>query len=624
MAQKADLVRELEPLISRIKEYNPYSDIDKIKKAFEFTDEYSWAITKILIGFKADTSTIISSLLYNSFTQKKIPESAIEKEFGKETIEILRGIARINSIKFKASEAENVRKIIFAMSKDVRIILIKLSERVQRVRELKKTHELSNENRETAEEILNVYAPIAYKLGVYLIKSELEDGALYFIDNGAYMELKKKVSSKKEEREKHVSKAVEKFKTLLREKGIQAQVMGRAKHFYSIYRKMTLQNKPFEQILDLMAIRIIADNVDDCYRILGIIHSNYAPIISEFYDYIANPKPNMYQSIHTKVLFENRPLEVQIRTLGMHQMAEEGIAAHWRYKNTERDKIFDKKIAWMKQILEWKSSNNTKELVDSLKIDLFKNEIITLTPKGDPIALPEGSTPIDFAYHVHTDVGNSTERAKVNGIPVPLDHRLNAGDIIEIITSKNAHPSRNWLKFAKATFARSKIREYLHIEGVQTEDEPMKKLSSQISIEPKTKEQGKILSRENPHISKDCEPKPGEKIVAVMTKEGKISIHKESCKNLMNVDKSRILKASWKESENRSTLTITVEDRIGMLADILNVIASQKMNVSTINTNIHKDKADVIVEVSYDNRTQIDNVITKLKQTRNVINVRKR
>jgi len=615
---------QLEPLISRIKEYNPYADIDRVRKAFCQTDEYSWEIAKMLIGFKADTVTLISALLYNPFMQKKISEQSIEKEFGKEVLETLRGVARINLIKFKPSDSENVRKIIFAMAKDVRIILLKLAERIQKMRMLKLSKNLS-ENKEIAEEILDVYAPIAYKLGINSMKSELEDSALYFIDQKAYAELKSKVAFKKDDRDKQIAKAVDKIKGLLREKNINAKVLGRAKHFYSIYRKMQLQNKRFEEILDLLAIRVITETVDDCYRVLGIIHSNYTPIISEFYDYIANPKPNMYQSIHTKIIFENKPVEVQIRTLGMHQMAEEGIAAHWRYKNTERDKLFDKKIAWMKQILEWKTTSNAKELIDSLKIDLFKNEIITLTPQGDPISLPEGSTPVDFAYHVHTGVGNSTEKAKVNGSIVPLNHQLKAGDVVEIMTSKNARPSRNWLNFAKATFARSKIRESLHIQGVQTEDEPTPKLANKISIEPKTKEQQKIISKEIPHISRDCDPQFGEKIVAVITKDGKISIHRESCKNLMNVEQSKKLKAGWEDvKENKAFLTVTVEDRMGVLAEVLNTIALQKINVNTINSIVKKDKSDIIVEVTYDSKEQLENVLAKLKQIRSVMNIRKK
>lgn len=615
---------QLEPLVSRIKEYNPYADIDKVRKAFSQTDEYSWEIAKMLIGFKADTVTLISALLYNPFMQKKISEQNIEKEFGKDVLEILRSVARINLIKFKSSDSENVRKIIFAMAKDVRIILLKLAERIQKMRVIKLSKNIV-ENKDIAEEILNVYAPIAYKLGINSMKSELEDSALYFLDQKAYSELKSKVAFKKDDRDKQIAKAVDKIRSLLKEKNINAKVIGRAKHFYSIYRKMQLQNKRFEEILDLLAIRVITETVDDCYRVLGIIHSNYTPIISEFYDYIANPKPNMYQSIHTKIIFENKPVEVQIRTLGMHQMAEEGIAAHWRYKNTERDKLFDKKIAWMKQILEWKTTSNAKELIDSLKIDLFKNEIITLTPQGDPISLPEGSTPVDFAYHVHTGVGNSTDKAKVNGSIVPLNHQLKAGDVVEIITSKNAKPSRNWLNFAKATFARSKIREALHIQGVQTDDEPTSKLACKISIEPKTKEQQKIISKEVPHISRDCNPQVGEKIVAVITKDGKISIHKESCKNLMNVEQSKKLKAGWEDvKENKTILTITVEDRMGVLAAVLNTIALQKINVNTINSVVKKDKADIIVDVAYDSKEQLENVIAKLKQIKSVMNIRKK
>lgn len=256
---------------------------------------------------------------------------------------------------------------------------------------------------------------------------------------------------------------MDRVRRVMAEKRIDARIYGRAKNFYSIYKKMTKKGIPFEQIHDLYAIRIIATTKDDCYRALGAVHETWTPLRERFDDYISTPKPNMYQSIHTEVLMDKKPVEVQIRTLEMHHLAEEGIAAHWRYKETDRDKKFDRRMAWLKQILEWKTSNSAKEFIEDLKIDVFKDEIFVMTPKGDPILLPEKATPIDFAFAVHTDIGNHCARAKVNDNVVPLDTELKSGDICEIITAKNATPSRNWLKFAKTNLARAKIRQSLGI-----------------------------------------------------------------------------------------------------------------------------------------------------------------
>ncbi len=617
--------KELKHLLEKITEYNPNAHSEMIKKAFEKTDEYSFAITKIILGFKADSTTIISSLLWSPYNKNKIKGKEIENDFGKDVLNILEGISKIGKIKFKNSEAENIRKMIFAMSKDVRIILIKLAERLQTMRELKKNEKIDDENKKISEEIINIYAPIAYKLGIYSIKSELEDLSLYFIDPKAYNELKKKISLKKKEREKLVSEYMKKIQLLLEEKKIDAKVVGRAKSFYSIYRKMKTQKKKFEEILDLIALRVITQNVDDCYRALGAIHSKYTPIISEFYDYIANPKPNMYQSIHTKILMNHKPVEVQIRTLGMHQIAEEGIAAHWRYKDTERDKLFDKKIAWMKQILEWKNSEAAKEFIDSLKIDLFKNEIITLTPQGDPISLPEGSTPIDFAYYVHTEIGNSCEKAKVNGQIVSLDYKLQAGDVVEIITSKKAKPSRQWLRFVKTTFAKSKIRDFLNIKGIQLEEKPLEKNTKLIKIEGKTKEQKKIILKEIPHLARCCSPRIGDKIIALITKDSKIHIHKADCKNLNSIPSSKKLKASWKKEEEKvNALEITLIDRTGILSEILNIIAQLKINLTSINSVIKKEKVSIILELDSKNSEKLENAILKIKRIKGVISITKK
>jgi len=596
MAKDKSTDKRIAALIASTLHYNPKADIELIKKAFEFASQvhkgqkrisgeefitHPLEVAKILTELKADSATLAAALLHDVLEDTKVSEDALKKEFGDEILELVSGITKISSVGFKDSEeynAENIRKVVLAMSKDVRVILIKLADRLHNMRTLKYLQE--KDQKEMAKETLEIYAPIAYKLGIYKIKSELEDLALRYLEPEIYTELKEKVVLKRKEREKKIEKTAKNIQNMLSEKGIAAEVIGRAKHFYSIYRKMVSQGRNFNEILDLLAIRVIANTVDDCYRALGIIHSTFTPIPAHFSDYIATPKPNMYQSIHTKVIYEGEPLEIQIRTKEMHHVAEAGIAAHWRYKETERDKKFDRKISWLKQILSWKQeSQSAKDFIDSLKINLFENEIIVLTPKGEPISLPEKATPIDFAYHLHTEIGNSCQKAKVNNEIVTLDHELKAGDICEIITSKHAFPSRNWLRFAKTASARAKIREFLHIKGVQKEEAgEEKKISAEITVKDK-----KI---KKPKIAKCCFPKFGDEIVA-LTKDSKITIHKANCQNISGM---KAIPAKWsKIGEELSTLKIVASERGSILTEILNTIADEKLDVRSINTKTKKE-----------------------------------
>src|SRR3989338_8249473 len=532
-------------LIKKILEYNPNANIELINKAHDFAKKahtrqkrasgedfflHPLEVAKILIDMKADSATICAGLLHDTVEDTKITPELLKQEFGDEIAELVEGVTKIGIMHFESKEdynAENIRKVILATAKDIRVILIKLADRLHNMRTMKFLSEKTQ--KDNSRETLEIYAPIAYKLGMFKMKSELEDLSLRFLKPEVYTELKEKVAVKKEEREKEVTQAVEKIKNLLAEKGINAFVYGRAKHFFSIYKKMTAKHKKFEEIYDLVAVRIITSTTEECYRILGLIHSNWSPIPNGFHDYIATPKPNLYKSINTEIVFEGTPIEIQIRTWDMHYMAEDGIAAHWRYKETERDKKFDKKIIWLKQILTWKrDSQNAKDFIESLKVDLFENEIVVFTPKGDPVTLPEGATSIDFAYQVHTEIGNQCSKAKVNGILIPLEHQLKSGDIVEIITSKNAVPSRNWLKFIKTNLAKTEIRQALSIKGIQhIEEEEDKSINIVRLIELEDK---KI--KEIPKISKCCNPKFGDAITAFFTKEKKITVHKLGCPNI--------------------------------------------------------------------------------------------
>lgn len=623
-------------LIKKILEYNPNANIELINKAHDFAKKahtrqkrasgedfflHPLEVAKILIDMKADSATICAGLLHDTVEDTKITPELLKQEFGDEIAELVEGVTKIGIMHFESKEdynAENIRKVILATAKDIRVILIKLADRLHNMRTMKFLSEKTQ--KDNSRETLEIYAPIAYKLGMFKMKSELEDLSLRFLKPEVYTELKEKVAVKKEEREKEVTKAVEKIKNLLAEKGINAFVYGRAKHFFSIYKKMTAKHKKFEEIYDLVAVRIITSTTEECYRILGLIHSNWSPIPNGFHDYIATPKPNLYKSIHTEIVFEGTPIEIQIRTWDMHYMAEDGIAAHWRYKETERDKKFDKKIIWLKQILTWKrDSQNAKDFIESLKVDLFENEIVVFTPKGDPVTLPEGATSIDFAYQVHTEIGNQCSKAKVNGILIPLEHQLKSGDIVEIITSKNAVPSRNWLKFIKTNLAKTEIRQALSIKGIQhIEEEEDKSINIVRLIELEDK---KI--KEIPKISKCCNPKFGDAITAFFTKEKKITVHKLGCPNIATLDRTKKIGVRWlsQKPENIAKVNVTVEDRVGLLVEILNTIASHKLNVQEINTQTHKDNINIYLRIKYDSDEQLNNALMSIRSIRSIISV---
>ena len=457
-----------EEFMKLVKEHNPNADLKLIEKAYDFAEaahsgqkrvsgedyfQHVLNVAVILSGMKMDSETIAAALLHDVLEDTKAKKEQLKKEFGSAVASIVEGVTKKIALKTtKEDRAENIRKILLASIKDIRVILVKLADRQHNMRTLK--HLQPGQQREIAQETLEIYVPIAYKLGMYRMKSELEDLCLRFLEPGIYQELKARISKKKEEREKEVRKVVSSVKKLLDEHHIPTAVVGRAKNFYGIHKKMLAKKIPFADVRDLSAMTVITTNPENCYKALNIIHSKWTPILNRFDDYITNPKPNMYQSLHTEVLFDNKPVEVQIRTLEMHHIAEEGIAAHWRYKGTAKDRQFDRKVAWLKQILEWRSSESAKDLVESLKVDMFRDEIYVLTPKGDPIHLPEKATPIDFAYAVHTEIGNKCKAAKVNGSIAPLDYELSPGDVVEILTAKDAKPSRQWLTIAKTGFAR--------------------------------------------------------------------------------------------------------------------------------------------------------------------------
>ncbi|MCG1012927.1 bifunctional (p)ppGpp synthetase/guanosine-3',5'-bis(diphosphate) 3'-pyrophosphohydrolase [Tepidanaerobacter sp. GT38] len=471
-------------LEKQILSYSPSADLSIIRKAYEFAKEahsgqhrisgelfifHPLEVAKILADLELDLPTIAAGLLHDVVEDTPYTIEDIESNFGPEVALLVDGVTKLGKLEFKTKEeqqAENLRKMFFAMAKDIRIILIKLADRLHNMRTLKslpKEKQLAK-----AKETLDIFAPLAHRLGISKVKWELEDIAFRYLEPEHYYELVEKVAKKRQERENHINEMIAILKERLTSAGISAEIQGRPKHFYSIYKKMKEQNKTFEQIYDLTAVRVIVNTVKDCYGALGVVHTLWKPIPGRFKDYIAMPKPNMYQSLHTTVIDSSGdPLEIQIRTYEMHKTAEYGIAAHWRYKEgAKNNSDFEQKLSWLREILDWQRDlRDAKDFMETLKIDLFTDEVYVFTPKGDVIDLPKGSCPIDFAYRIHTDIGNRCIGAKVNGKMVPLDYELVNGDIIEIITSSHSNgPSRDWLNIVKSPQAKNKIRQWFKKE----------------------------------------------------------------------------------------------------------------------------------------------------------------
>lgn len=463
---------------------NPKYDVEIIGKAYKIADDmhqgqlrksgepymiHPAAVAIILAELGMDDETIVAGLLHDAVEDTDYTKEQLEKDFGPEITNLVDGVTKLGTIVFESKEdrqAENLRKMFLAMSKDIRVLIIKLADRLHNLRTINYMDErkIIDKCRET----LEIYAPLASRLGIYTLKFELEDIALKHLDPFAYYDLVTQVNAKKAQRSAVIDQVVQEIKESLDELSITYEITGRSKHFYSIYRKMKYQNKQLDEIFDLTAVRIIVETIKDCYAVLGVVHTMWRPIPGKFKDYIAMPKTNMYQSLHTTVIGDNGdPFEIQIRTYEMHRVAEFGIAAHWKYKEGVSIDKEETKLAWLRQTLEWqKEMNDPKEFMETLKVDLFASQVFVFTPKGDVIELPAGSTPLDFAFKIHSAIGAKTIGAKVNGKMVPIDHTLDNGNIVEIVTSPNASgPSIDWLKIAKSSNARNKIRAYLKREN---------------------------------------------------------------------------------------------------------------------------------------------------------------
>ncbi|MBD3204225.1 RelA/SpoT family protein, partial [Candidatus Woesearchaeota archaeon] len=597
---------ELKDLLYEIKKQDIKVEKKLIIKAYNFAKKahrgqkrlsgkdfitHCTSVVKIMLEWKADTFTICAALLHDVVEDSDHDIEIIKKKFGKEIAQIVKGETKLRKIIFQSREdytAENIRKILLATTKDIRVILIKLADRLHNMRTLK--YFRREKQKRISRETMDIYAPLAHKLGLYSLKGELEDLSLRFLEPDVYQDLKNKISEKRNKREKKAGILMDMIRKKLKEAGISfIEVSGRAKYFYSIYKKMIRENKTFDEIYDLIAVRVIVKKIPDCYKTLALIHQVWKPIPGRLKDYIAVPKSNGYQSLHTDVVSQfGSVLEVQIRTLEMHYVAKYGVAAHWRYKGTERDQKFDKRVAWLEQILDWKRKAPS-DFLESLKVDLFQDEIVVFTPKGDPIILPEGSTPIDFAYEVHTSIGNHCMKAQVNNKLVPFDTVLKSGDIVKIITSNNAKPSRNWLSFTKTNRAKSKIRSVLDIDVDMSDPKDEKEIINSINIKKYL-----ILDEKGPlKISKCCNPKFQDTIVAYRTKDNTITIHKKKCPNIHSLNPNKMLNVRWKIPHKKlKSVKIFTKDKIGLIETVLNYFVDKKINVISINV---KDRGKVLL-----------------------------
>ena len=479
-----DKEKALAEFMEYIHTYLTDDECNQILKAFELADKahegqfrasgepyimHPLAVADILAHLQIDHITLMAALMHDVVEDTSYSKEDLEEMFGSEVAFLVDGVTKLNQFQYETKEdrqMENYRKMILAMAKDVRVVVIKLGDRLHNMRTLK--HMRSDKQKRIAKETLEIFAPLAHRLGIFNVKWELEDLSFRYLEPEKYYDLVDQMKQKRQVREDIVNDTMSQLTKALGEAHIKADIKGRPKHFYSIYKKMKKDNRDLSQIYDLLAVRVIVDSIPDCYAVLGIAHSLWKPLPYRFKDYISMPKSNMYQSLHTTVIGTmGQPVEIQIRTWEMHRVSEYGVAAHWRYKegNKNGDKEFDQKVAWLRQVLEWQDTSNPTELVNALKLDVFSGEVFVFTPKGDVVKLPIGSVPLDFAYRVHTDVGHRCVGAKVNGKIVPLDYTLQNGDIVDIITSKTSKPSLDWLNIVGSSESKSKIRNWFKREN---------------------------------------------------------------------------------------------------------------------------------------------------------------
>ncbi len=567
-------------------------EIENILHAYDFSQQHLGSVKRLAgdsyfdhdvrvaytLGKNGAAADVIAGALLNRITRILSPKK-IQEEFGKEVYLLLEKVNEISTVKSRNTslKAEALRKILLATFSDIRIILIKLADKLENLRDIHFIEQ--SEQKRIAQEVLDIYAPLAYRLGVDRIKSELEDLAFRTLKPSKYREIARFLAEAQEAREKNVEDAITKIQQIAQEKVHIVKIKGRTKHIYSIYKKITARGVPLSEQYDLLGIRIIVKDPKECYVILGLLHENFEPIEGKLKDYIANIKPNGYQSIHTAILLDNsKRLEVQIRTKQMDEFAEEGFAAHWRYKGLKSDESFERRMSWVKGVLDLQKEGTDKEFLENVKLDVFTEEIYCYTPRGDVKYLRRGASVLDFAYAIHEEVGNTAVGGRVNGKFVALKTELSQGDVVEIVTSKNQRPRRNWLKFVVSARAKQKIR-----KGVK-EYQDLPALHYR-TFKPLVHEEHDSLVLAPDHmtascvLAKCCRPVPPENIVGIITKRRVVSVHLEECRHALK-EQDRWIPVEWRKTFTKKVqLFVDADERSGLLADLLHTIASAKFEV---------------------------------------------
>ncbi|MCR4806030.1 MAG: bifunctional (p)ppGpp synthetase/guanosine-3',5'-bis(diphosphate) 3'-pyrophosphohydrolase [Clostridia bacterium] len=667
----------MEEYVRQLLDYNPNYDAQLLEKAYLTAEKHHegqlrksgepyiihpMAVGRILAELGMDEVTIAGGILHDIVEDTDYTLADVEMDFGPQIAALVDGVTKLTNINYETKEeqqAENIRKMFLAMSKDIRVLIIKLADRLHNLRTI--NYQTPKKIREKCQESLDIYAPLAARLGIYKFKFEMEDISFKNLEPEAYEKLDREMKARQVRRQNVIDEVIRDIRKVLEGTGIEYEIYGRQKHYYSIYKKMQYQNKQLDEIFDLTAVRIIVDTVKDCYGVLGAVHTMWTPIPGRFKDYIAMPKPNRYQSLHTTVIGRSgNPFEIQIRTKEMHQVAEYGIAAHWKYKEGIASDDEEVKLAWLRQTLEWQQElKDPGEFMETVKVDLFSNQVFVFTPKGDVMELPAGSTPLDFAFKVHTAVGCKCVGAKVNGKMVPIDYELQNGEIVDIVTSANSRgPNLDWLKIVKTNSAKNKIRQYLkrqakeqtpektaaekareareeaareaaraEAEAKRKAEEEAKKLAAAMKRGPEktkgvsVKGVGDLLI----HFAKCCSPVPGDSIIGYTTKGRGISIHRMDCSNiraLPEVEKLRLIDVSWDTEgggDFDAAITIIAEDRKGLFSDVSKICLDMDMNINGL--TLKKDKAGVCtmdLTLSINNTGDIIKVLSKMKQVKGV------
>jgi GTP diphosphokinase / guanosine-3',5'-bis(diphosphate) 3'-diphosphatase len=704
-------------LKASISAHHPSADLTDVDRAFDLAVDahqgslratgepyvtHPIASAQILADLGIDPIAIEAALLHDVPEDTEYSLTDIEDRFSAEVAHLVDGVtklSRFSTLSHEQQQAENIRKMLLAMAEDIRVVLIKLADRLHNMRTL---YGLPSEKQlRIARQTMEIYAPLAERLGIWQIKWELEDLAFKVLEPERFRELARLLDTRRKGRESYIDRAIDELEPRLKAAGIKADLEGRPKHIYSIWKKMQRKGAEFAEIYDVYAIRVLVDEVRDCYATLGIVHSLWRPIPGQFDDYIAVPKNNLYQSLHTAVIaIDGKPLEIQIRTHQMHQVSEVGIAAHWRYKEgSKSDREYDAKLAWLRQLLDWQrdvSDSDATEFVEGIKLDIFQDQVFVFTPRGDIKDLPAGATPLDFAYRIHTDVGHRTIGAKVNNRLVPLDYRLKNGDIVEIVTTKGEHgPSRDWLNVVRTSHAREKIRQWFKrkdrdeniVHGREALERELRRLARTTiaavgndkiaevarqmnhetvddffaaigygAIGPQTvvmrlgvvddgqsqlptvapasqiartggvrvKGVGDLLVR----FAKCCHPIPGDPIVGFITRGKGVTVHLRSCPTVVNErEVSRLIEVEW-EAEPTQTYPIAIRveayDRTGLLNDITQVVAENKVNIVAAQVGVTPDHTAVVsATIQVHSVSQLARVMGRIENLKDVISVQR-